>query len=149
MKHNNAARATDDAGRFARPSVLAALGALAGAVIGGSLGAGWFALFGSDAEWFGEIAAALAGGVAGAVAAGSWGWCLSRWRTAPSVLRAGAVVGWILCGTLLVVGVVYIGGWTDADGPSAEATVGILGIPASVFGIWLISRALGHHAGLR
>lgn len=59
------------------------------------------------------------------------------------------MVGWIVCGTLFVVGVVYIGSWTDAYGPSAEAVVGILGIPASVFGIWLISRALGRHAGLR
>ncbi len=148
MKDKNTAGTTARRS-FARSSLLAAIGALAGAVIGGSLGAGWFALFGSDAEWFGGVVAALAGGLAGAVAAGSWGWCLSRWRAAPSALRGGAVAGWIVCGALLVVGIVYIGGWTDADGPTAEAMVGILGIPACAVGIWLISRALSRHARSR
>lgn len=124
---------------------MAAAGTLTGALVGAALGSGWFALFGSDAEWFGGIAAALAAGVAGAVAGGSWGWSFSIWRGVPPLFRAGALIGWIVCGALLVLGIVYIGGWTDADGPNAEAMVGILGIPLSFLGVWWISRSLRNH----
>lgn len=45
------------------------------------------------------------------------------------------------------VGLVYIGGWTDSDGPNTEALVGILGIPASIVGVWLTPRVLRRSVG--
>ncbi len=121
---------------------IAAAGGILGAVIGGGLGSVWYSVYGSDADPLGGIAAALAGGVAGAMALASLGWSFARWRSVPPSRRVLALIGWIVCGTLLVVGIVYIGGWTDSDGPSPEATVGILGIPVSFLGSWLISRSL-------
>jgi hypothetical protein len=123
----------------------AVAGAVIGAAIGGLLGVWWFSVFGSDEEIFGDFAAALAGGVVGAVAIGSLGWSFSCWRTASPLWRAGALVAWIACGGLLVVGIVYIGGWTDSDGPNREAMVGILGIPGSLLGVWFTARNLCRH----
>lgn len=68
-------------------------------------------------------------------------------RAAPPLWRAAVLLGWILCGGLLVVGLVYIGGWTDSDGPNTEAIVGILGIPASIVGVWLTPRVLRRLVG--
>ncbi len=125
----------------------AVLGGLAGAILGGALGLAWFSLYGSDAEWFGGITSALSGGVALALAGGSWGWGLTYWRAASMLWRILSVLAWVACGTLLVVGIVYIGGWTNADGPDAEAMIGILGIPASFGGVWLIGRSLRRRVG--
>lgn len=111
-------------------------------MIGGVAGLVWFAAFGSDAEWFGGFSAALAGTIIGSIVGGSWGWSFATWRSASVPWQVGAVLGWTTCGTSLVVGIVYIGGWTDADGPTAEAIVGILGIPTSMLGVWAISRLM-------
>jgi hypothetical protein len=132
-----------------RRAAIALLGGVLGALLGGVLGALWFSIYGPEGELFGEIAAALAGGVVGGLAGSAWGWSLSPWRAAPVGWRAAAVLGWIACGTLLVVGIVYIGGWTDSDGPNPEAMVGILGIPVSFLGVWLISRSLRRADGAR
>jgi hypothetical protein len=56
-----------------------------------------------------------------------------------------SALGWLLCGLLLLTGIIYIGSWTDADGPNNEATIGILGIPASLLGIRGISKYLQRH----
>lgn len=78
----------------------------------------------------------------GATGAGALGCWWRDWRRARWWLRVFAVLGWLLCGLLLLTGIIYIGSWTDADGPSTEAMIGILGIPASVLGIWVISKYL-------
>lgn len=113
-----------------------------GAVTGGALGAGWFRISGSDAEMLGGITAAFQGGVAGALAAGSWGWSFPEWRRVSPLSRATVVAAWLGCGVLLMVGVVYIGGWTNADGPDTEAMIGILAIPASLIGVGMVARFL-------
>jgi hypothetical protein len=120
-------------------------GFVIGAIVGGWLGLAGFRLFGSEEELFGDFVATLEGGVVGATAVGTLGCWWAEWRRARSWSRAVAVLGWLLCGVLLLTGIVYIGGWTDADGPSIEAMIGILGIPTSLLGIWGISKYLQRH----
>jgi hypothetical protein len=115
-------------------------GLVIGAIVGGLLGLAGFKLFGSEEEIAGDFVATLKGGVVGATTLGAWGYRWREWRLARWWPQLLAVLGWILCGLLLLIGIIYIGGWTDADGPNTEAMIGILGIPASLFGIWGISK---------
>jgi hypothetical protein len=120
-------------------------GLVIGAIVGGWLGLAGFKIFGSEEELFGDLVATLEGGLVGATAAGALGCWWRDWRRARWWLRVFAVLGWLLCGLLLLTGFIYIGSWTDADGPSTEAMIGILGIPASVVGVWVISKYLQRH----
>ena len=120
-------------------------GTVLGGVIGALAGAVWFAAYGSDAELFGSASAALAAGLAGGIAGGALAGSLDDWRLASAAARFLSLIGWLACGVLIVVGIVYIGSWTDSDGPSREAVVGIAGIPGGAVGVWLTSRVLRRH----
>ena len=128
-----------------RRAVRAIGGGLAGAAAGAGLGLAWFDRFGSDAEIFGDFVAAAAGVVVGGLAGGSWGWSLPEWRWSSPLPRTLSLLAWLGCGALLLIGIVYIGGWTDSDGPSTEAMIGILGIPAGLGGVWIVERMLRSH----
>ena len=124
----------------------AALGLVIGAALGIALGLAWSALFVEYEEMFGGLVAGLKGGVVGGVTGGSWGWTWRDLRRLPYPTRILMVAAWLACGTILVVGVVYIGSWTDSGGPDIEGMIGILGIPVGLTGLWLIARFLHRHA---
>ena len=117
--------------------------AIAGAVLGGFGGRLWYALFGQyqfgyEFEGFAEI---LIGILIGAFTGAAIGW-LQPWRRSfPAVLLAIVVA--IAAGVVFATGIVYIGDWTNADGPSEIAPfIGILGIPAGPLLIVLLGRYL-------
>lgn len=118
------------------------VGLAVGALVGGAIGLAGYRLVGSEEDLFEDLAATFEGGLVGATAVGALGFWWPEWRAARSGRRVFALLAWLLSGLLLITGIVYIGGWTDADGPSTEAMIGILGIPASVFLIWRISKHL-------
>lgn len=118
------------------------VGLVTGAITGGLLGLEGYNIFGSQTELLGDLIAAFEGGVVGAMTVGALGCWWPEWRAASSWSRLWATLGWLLCGVLLVTGTIYIGGWTDADGPNTEATIGILCIPASLAGMWGIPKYL-------
>jgi hypothetical protein len=90
-----------------------------------------------------EIAAGAAiGGFAGAF----WGWiALGPVRLGPAALALVAIRG-IAAGALVMTGLVYIGSWTNSDGPDPAAVIGVLGIPAGLALAVAIARAARHRA---
>ena len=121
------------------------VGVLAGAAAGAGLGLAWFDRFGSDEEIFGDFVAAVAGVVVGGLAGGAWGSSFPEWRRSSPLARTLSLLAWLGCGALLLIGIVYIGSWTDSDGPSTEAMIGILGIPVGLGGVWIVARMLRSH----
>ena len=123
-------------------ALVAIAGAVIGAIVCGALGVAWFTRFGPEGEFLGEVVAAFGGGVIGFLAGCAWGRSWSDWRRSTPATRTLSVLVWLGCGALMITGIVYIGGWTDSDGPNTEAMVGILGIPASLVGVWIVARSL-------
>ncbi|MFN2388239.1 MAG: hypothetical protein ABR575_01330 [Actinomycetota bacterium] len=114
--------------------LLAAIGLLGlGAAGGGSLGAGWYMVFGSGR--FGDglegLAEMIAGAAAGALAGAFTGWYVVGPAHMERGTRAQAVAGFLVAAAIFVVGLAYVGDWTNADGPgNVAAYAGILGLPA-------------------
>lgn len=82
--------------------------------------------FGSSGEGIAEVARGVtAGALTGALVA-------VFWHRASGRARWLSLAGSLAIAILLVVGVSYIGDWTNADGPGWAARVGILGIPAAI-----------------
>ena len=114
-----------------------------GGVVGGFGGRLWYALFGPyqfgyEFEGFAEI---LIGIIIGAFTGAVIGW-LEPWRRGlPTTLLVIVVA--VGAGIMFATGIVYIGDWTNADGPSGIAPfIGILGMPAGPLLIVLLSRYL-------
>jgi hypothetical protein len=123
---------------------------LVGSVVGSFVGAWWYVTFGPpygqlgyEFEGMQEVAAGAAiGGFAGAF----WGWI----ALGPKRLGASALVlvalGGIAAGVLVMTGLVYIGGWTDAAGPDVVSLIGVLGIPAGLALAFMTARTARHKA---
>lgn len=123
---------------------------IACSAFGSFVGAWWYGTFGPENGQLGyefegmqEVAAGAAiGGFAGAF----WGWIAlgpDRLGAATLVLVA---IGGIAAGTLVTTGLVYIGSWTNSDGPDTAAVIGVLGIPAGLALAVAIARAARHRA---
>jgi hypothetical protein len=123
---------------------------IACSVAGSFAGAWWYGTFGPpyaqlgyEFEGMQEVAAGAAiGGFAGAF----WGWV----ALGPDRLGAAALVlvaiGAIAAGALVVTGLVYIGSWTNSDGPDPAAVIGVLGIPAGLALAVATARAVRRRA---
>ena len=105
-------------------------------VAGSFVGAWWYNTFGppngqlgNEFEGFQEVAAGV--GI-GAFAGAFWGWIALGPDRLGAAKLALVALGGIAAGALIMTGVVYIGSWTNADGPDLEAMIGILGIPAGL-----------------
>lgn len=121
---------------------------IACSVIGAFVGAWWYETFGPpygqlgyEFEGLQEIAAgASIGGFAGAF----WGWiALGPGRQGPLAL-ALVGLGGIAAGALVMTGLVYVGAWTNSDGPDRAAVIGIFGIPGGLALAFMIARAARH-----
>jgi hypothetical protein len=118
---------------------------IACSVVGSFVGAWWYTTFGPpnaqlgyEFEGMQEVAAGAAiGGFAGAF----WGW-IALGPDRPRAPTLGLVaIGGIAAGALVMTGLVYIGSWTNSDGPDAAAVIGVLGIPAGLALAVAIARA--------
>lgn len=125
--------------RFTR----AVLASLVGAALGWFGGRVWYALFGSHqfGYEFEGVAEILIGTLIGTIAGGVIGW-LEPWRRGVMTTAAAMLVS-ATAAVLFATGLVYVGAWTDADGPSGIAPfVGILGLPAGPLLIMVLRRHL-------
>ncbi len=122
----------------------AVLGAVA-ASLGGVTGALWYVAFGPP--WgqlgyeFEGFAETLRGATAGLLAGSLAGWFLPVLRPPRSRSAPLLVLGSATAAVLFVIGLSYLGRWTNADGPGEVAAyLGVLGLPASVVAAFLLRR---------
>lgn len=129
---------------WARRVVTALALAVALGAVGGLLGAAWYAATGAGWGQFGYefegLTETLRGALAGSVTGALVGWFLpavKRGRRNMALLLTGSAVA----AALLVVGVSYLGDFTNSEGPVGVApVVGILCIPASLVTMTYLHR---------
>lgn len=123
---------------------------IGGSVIGSFVGAWWYTTFGPpdgqlgyEFEGLQEVASGVGiGGFAGAF----WGWIALGPDRLGAATLALVAFGGVAAGALVMTGLVYIGSWTNADGPDMAAVIGILGIPAGLALAVVIGRTARHTA---
>ena len=127
---------------MARRIAFGVVAALAGGLVGAWLGPRVYEWFGSELISLDEITAIFQGAFVGAVGGGLIGFVALGRRRQSAVETLMASLGCLLAAALLLIGVWYIGDFTNADGFEGVAPYfGIMLIPLSILLIWFIARS--------